>query len=75
MISKNDEHNEYIRTYKISDGYVVSDQGTWVPGVYDSEETARLAGELTPVAVHEMWEGVLQTGRDLATIEDVKRAQ
>ena len=51
---------------------MVSDQGTWVPGVYDSEEAARLAGELLPDAVHAMWEGVLDSGRDTATIADVQ---
>ena len=63
-----------IRIHKTSDGYMVSDQGTWVRGVYDSEETARLAGKLSPDAVHAMWESVLYSGRDTATIADVQGA-
>jgi hypothetical protein len=61
-----------IRIHTTSDGYMVSDQGTWVPGVYDSEKAARLAGELSPDAVHAMWEGVLDSGRDTATFADVQ---
>lgn len=64
-----------IKTHKISDGYLVSDNGTWVPGVYESEEAAKFAGELSPEAVHNMWEGVLQSGRITATIQDVKKAR
>ena len=63
-----------VRIHKTSDGYMVSDQGTWVPGVYDSEEAAKLAGELSPDAVHVMWEGVLDSGRDTATVADVRGA-
>jgi len=61
-----------IRIHKTSDGYMVSDQGTWVPGVYDSEVAAKLAGEMSPDKVHAMWEGVLDSGRDTATIADVR---
>lgn len=64
-----------IKTHKISDGYLVSDQGTWVPGVYETEEAAKLAGELSPDAVHDMWEGVLRSGRDTATLKDVQDAK
>jgi len=63
-----------IRIHKTSDGYMVSDQGTWVPGVYESEAAAKLAGELSPDTVHFMWESVLDSGRDTATIKDVQGA-
>jgi hypothetical protein len=37
-----------VRTYCTHTGdYVVSENGTWLPGVYDSEETARYAATLS----------------------------
>jgi hypothetical protein len=63
-----------IQIHKTSDGYMVSDQGTWVLGVYDSEIAAKLTGEMSPDEVHAMWEGVLDSGRDTATIADVQGA-
>jgi hypothetical protein len=32
-----------IQTYQVDDGWVVSVNEQWVPGVYDSDETARSA--------------------------------
>lgn len=29
--------------HKVSDGYIISSGGSWKPGVYDSERTARYA--------------------------------
>ena len=63
-----------VRVRKISDGYVVSDHETWIPGVYESEEAGILAATLSPEAVHCMWEAVLESGRDTATLADVQGA-
>jgi hypothetical protein len=63
-----------IQVRKISDGYVVSEYDTWIPGVYESEEAAKLAATLSPEAVHIMWEAVLESGRDTATLADVNGA-
>jgi len=63
-----------VQVRKISDGFVVSEYETWLPGVYESEESARLAATLSPEAVHCMWEAVLESGRDTATLADVQGA-
>lgn len=36
-----------IRTYHTPEGWVVSDEGAWLPGVFESEETARMAASLS----------------------------
>lgn len=64
-----------VTTHKISDGFVISDEGTWIPGVYDTENAAIAAAGLSPESVQAMWDQVLASGRDTATMADVERAK
>lgn len=43
-----------IRTYKTPHGWCVSDNGTWLPGVYDSKRTALSASEYTDEVLGEL---------------------
>lgn len=43
-----------INTYKVQDGWVVSDGGTWLPGVFDSKETAKKAALLSDDKLEEL---------------------
>lgn len=46
--------------FKIDKGYVISDEGGWLPGVYESEEAAQMALQQKD---HEDW-GKLQRLQD-----------
>ena len=64
-----------IKVYQGKDGtYTVSEYGTWIPGVYDTKETAIAAAKLSPVGVDAMWDKVLESGRITATMSDVESA-
>lgn len=40
--------------YKIDGGFVISSKGTWLPGSYDSERTARYAFRFKDAELHEL---------------------
>lgn len=43
--------------YQCDDGtYVISDDGGWLPGAYETETAARLALECDPAALSMAWE-------------------
>ena len=67
-----------IRTYPTeSGGYVMSEGGTWVPGVFDSPEAAKLAAEtLTDAQIVEKLGPIYEFDKlnRPATIDDVKAA-
>jgi hypothetical protein len=64
-----------IKTTKTDTGYVASDSGTWLPGVFDSEQTARLAATLDAVALAAIWKEKLAHDHDpRLTMEDVANA-
>jgi hypothetical protein len=61
-----------IQVFKGKDGtFTVAEYGTWIPGVYDTRETAIAAAKLSPDDVATMWDKVLAAGRITATINDV----
>lgn len=41
------EHPNGVLVYEVDGGFVVSQHGTWLPGVYATEDTAADAAELT----------------------------
>jgi hypothetical protein len=51
--------------------FSVSVDGTWIEGSYDSKESGAIAATLEPDALAVIWKGVLASGRDLLTVEDV----
>lgn len=62
-----------IQVYQGKDGtFTVSEFGTWIPGVYDTKETAIAAAKLSPVDVDAMWNKVLDSGRITASMTDVE---
>lgn len=64
-----------IQVFQGKDGtFTVAEYGTWIPGVYDTKETALAAAKLSPEDVHARWEKVLDSGRITATIADVEAA-
>jgi hypothetical protein len=57
---------------KTDTGYVASDSGTWLPGVYDSKEAAQLAATLNPAALAAIWKEKLAHDNDpRLTMEDL----
>lgn len=42
-----------ISIYKVEGGFVVADNGTWLPGVYATSEAAELAPSLSDDALYE----------------------
>ena len=48
-----------IHVEKVGAGYVVSEDGCWVDGVYASEDAARFAVSLAPEALAELWRNAL----------------
>ena len=58
--------------HKLQDGgFVVSDGGTWLPGVYQTRELAQAALEIDCDELNARWEAVLANGRDTMTENDL----
>lgn len=58
--------------HKLQDGgFVVSDGGTWLPGVYQTRELAQAALEIDCDGLNACWEAVLADGRDTMTENDL----
>ena len=58
--------------HKLKDGgFVVSDEGTWLPGVYQTRELADAALDIDCDDLIARWEAVLADGRDTMTEEDL----
>ena len=58
--------------HKLQDGgFVVSDGGTWLPGVYQTRGLARAALEIDCDELNDRWETVLSEGRDIMTEKDL----
>lgn len=55
--------------------YVVSEGGSWLPGVYASEAAARRAVDMDPEQLDALWQSALAASPDavlaLADLEDV----
>ena len=58
--------------HKLKDGgFVVSDEGTWLPGVYQTRQLAQAALDIDCDELNERWEAVLADGRDTMTEKDM----
>lgn len=58
--------------HKLQDGgFVVSDEGTWLPGVYETGELAQAALDIDCDELNARWEAVLASGRDTMTEKDL----
>lgn len=58
--------------HKLQDGgFVVSDGGTWLPGVYQTQELAQAALRIDCDELNARWEAVLAEGRDTMTDKDL----
>ena len=58
--------------HKLQDGgFVVSDGGTWLPGVYQTRELAQAALEIDCDQLNARWGAVLADGRDTMTENDL----
>ena len=55
---------------KTPTGYVVSENGTWVEGVYATEEAARKAVPIAPERLSQIWAAVLANDPDGVITED-----
>jgi len=53
------------------DCFVVSDGGTWLPGVYQTRELAQIALEIDCDELNARWEAVLADGRGTMTEKDM----
>lgn len=60
-----------ITTYPVSDGFVVSDDGTWLPGIYATEAAAEMAGLLPDWKINAVWKQVLERGDKAITEGDL----
>lgn len=74
-------HRDRIQTTAVTDGrgtrYVVSQGGSWIPGVYESRETAvRATKELTPEQVQTLSARVCSVHREdrVITAADIEEA-
>lgn len=57
---------------KLQDGsFVVHDDGTWLPGVYETKELANAAIDFDCDELKRRWELVLADGRDVMTAADL----
>ena len=62
-----------IHVKKARDGFVVSEDGSWVTGAYDTEEAARLAVSIDPDKLAELWRNALAHNPNaLLTLEDLQ---
>ena len=60
-----------IKVTKVGGGFVVSDDGTWVPGVFDCPETAREAVSLSPGDIQRLSDRICRfDGEDRAITKD-----
>lgn len=48
------DDSEPISIYRVDHGWVVADHGTWLPGCYDSEDTARAAADYSDSVLAEV---------------------
>ncbi|XYD07413.1 hypothetical protein R1A27_20095 [Methylobacterium sp. NMS12] len=64
---------------KVDNGFLVSDQGVWLPGLYATEDTARKAAQMPSETLQAILDrkneeaggsGGVITGADLAEAED-----
>lgn len=44
-----------IKVTKLDDCFVVSEDGTWVEGTFETEKAAQIAPMITPCALSELW--------------------
>jgi hypothetical protein len=62
--------------YKLPEGtFVISDGGTWLPGVYETEQVAQAAIDMHDDSLYALWESVLAAGRDTITAQDLWKQQ
>lgn len=57
--------------YKVENNYVISSHGTWLPGSYDSERTARYAFRFSDSDLLRLQKQVNYKGKQI-TFEDLK---
>ena len=64
-----------IHIARVSSGFVVSEDGSWLDGVYASDEAARFAVSVDPGALSELWQSALSRNPDaLLTLDDLRGA-
>lgn len=65
-----------VRIYQLDNGVVVADGGGWIPGIYDSEATARHAATLDIAVVQAVNDEVCHVQRQSRpiTMDDLLRA-
>ena len=62
-----------IHIEKVRGGFVVSEDGAWVEGAYDTADAARFAVSLDPDALAELWRSALARDPDaLLTLDDLR---
>lgn len=54
--------------YKVADGYVISSRDVWLPGVYDSEATARWAFQFSDETLQRLTERICHVDKENRTI-------
>ena len=62
-----------MKIYPNGDGTFCVSDGSWLPGVYDSEAAAKKAVKLDDTALANLWKKCLSEGREVLTLADVKR--
>ena len=64
-----------IHIEKVRAGFVVSEDGSWVTGAYDTEEAARFAVSMGPDVLAELWRSALTRDPDaLLTLDNLREA-
>jgi hypothetical protein len=51
-------------------GFVVSENGVWIEGIFSTEEAARKAVGVDPHRLSEIWQSVLKDDPDNGTISE-----
>ena len=59
-----------ITELKDGTGFVVSQKGCWVSGVYASEKAARMAVKLSPDDLEARWQACIKANPDMPTLTE-----
>jgi hypothetical protein len=61
--------------YETDQGFSISSHGCWLPGIYDSERTARYAFRFENAVLQRLSEQICHIGNRLISMDDLRAAK